>query len=105
MQKKNLTALSKPALCLIAVQLVILLSALMFWLVNRGDAVRLLYSPEEYICLANVSVTDIVAIREDSGFEGDFIKTPRLILDRGTYQLQINYNATSDHNSVSVHTE
>lgn len=105
MQKKNFTNISKPALCLIFIQLLIIASVLLFWLLHRGNAFQGFFTAEDYIFLADADAADTVVIDESSGFDGIFIQTPPQSLRKGIYQLQLYYFASSDGNTLSVSTE
>ena len=86
----------------IGVQVFILLIAVFSWLIHRGSAYGKTFALDEYVLSEHVIVSEDVTTDEIMGQGGIFLSTPSLSLKKGTYQIQINYNADRPGSWVSV---
>lgn len=78
-----------------AIQLLIMLAALLGWLIHRGNLFHRGFTVDEYIVSENTVVVEAVATDETMNEEGEFMHTPDISLKRGTYTIYINYSANA----------
>lgn len=90
--------LTKHTYVLIAVQLLILLAAVLSWRIHRGNLFLRSFSIDEYIVSENAAVTENITVDETMNSGGEFMLTPGIPLKKGTYTVYIDYNATAEDN-------
>lgn len=84
---------SKQTCILMGIQLLILLTALLGWLLHKGSLFQKTFSLEEYIVSDETVVVEDVTTDETMSEGGSFVHTPEISLKRGTYSVYVNYNA------------
>lgn len=92
--------LTKQVYILIAVQLLVLLSALLGWLTHRGNLFQKSFTLDEYIVSENTVVLEDVTTDETMSDGGIFVRTPDMTLDKGTYSIYVDYNANAADSSA-----
>lgn len=102
--RQNDKKISRDVLTAAILQVLILLAAVLFWLLNRGHAYQRAFTLDELLVADNAIVVQDVTMDESVGGEGVFLTTPALTLEKGIYQVQINYNASWTGSRVSAHT-
>lgn len=85
-----------------AIQAIILLSALIFWLVNRGSSFQKSFALDELNISKNAVVTEDIATDSSRSAAGSILTTPPLSLKAGTYQILIDYTANQSGSYVSA---
>ena len=85
-----------------AIQAVIIFSALIFWLVNRGSSLQKSFSVDELIVSENAVVTEDIATDSSRSSAGSLLTTADLSLNAGTYQFLIDYNVDQEGSYVSA---
>ncbi len=83
-------------------QLLILLTAVGTWLINRGSSYSRIFAIDDYTVSESAVLDDAVIMDQKSGQSGIFLTTPALDLDRGTYHVQVDYSADSAGSTVSA---
>lgn len=101
MQKKLKQFVRSPFF-LLALCGFILCTALGSWLLNRGKAFGQTFYPEDYTVSDSAKVGEDVTIDEIMGGAGSFLKTPSLSLQKGVYQVVVNYNADREGSTMQV---
>lgn len=91
-----------PKYFLFALQAIIILVVMGNWLISRGNAYNRIFSLEEYTLSDSAVLTDNVTTDAIKSSGGTFLYTPPIDLDRGSYQVNIHYNADHDDNTISV---
>ena len=94
--------LTKQIYVLMAVQLLILAAAFLGWFIHRGNLFRREFTLDEYIVSENTVVAEDVTTDDTMSEGGDFIRTPEISLDKGTYSIYINYNANAGDSVAHV---
>ena len=87
---------------IVGVQIIILFFALSSWILHRGNAYGKVFALDEYILRDNVVVGEDVTTDEIMGESGVFLSTPALHLEKGIYQIHVNYNADRVGNIINV---
>jgi len=90
---------------LLLIQLILLASAVFFWLFNRGNAFQKTFILDEYIVADSTVVAEDVTVDDTMSQGGVFMETPPLSLEKGVYQIEIGYNANHRDSTVSVSSE
>lgn len=85
-----------------AIQAVIIFSALLFWLVNRGNSLQKTFSMDELIVSENAVVTEDIATDSSRSPAGSLVTTSGLSLKAGTYQFLIDYNVNQEGSYISA---
>lgn len=85
-----------------AIQAVIIFSALIFWLVNRGSSLQKTFSMDELIVSENAVVAEDIATDASRSPAGSLLTTSALSLKAGTYQFLIDYNVNQEGSYVSA---
>lgn len=91
---------AKPVSILIAVQLLILLAALLGWFIHRGSLFQKSFALDEYIVSENTVVIQDITTDETMSEGGIFVRTPEITLEKGTYSIYIDYNANAADSSA-----
>lgn len=97
--------LPKSLYILFACQLLVLIVAGGSYLIGRGHAFQKVYTLDEYQVADCTTVVQDVTVDAHSGYNGVFLTTPPLELDKGVYQILINYNTDREGNTVQVSSE
>lgn len=92
--------LTRQVFVLAAVQLLVMLAALLGWLIHRGNLFQKSFTLDEYIVCENTVVAEDVTTDETMYEGGTFIRTPEITLARGTYSIYVNYNANAADSSA-----
>lgn len=85
-----------------AIQAVILLSALLFWVVNRSSSFQKSFAFDELNISKNAVVTEDIATDSSHSGAGSILTTPPLSLKAGTYQILIDYSVDQAGSYVSA---
>lgn len=85
-----------------AIQAVIILSALIFWLVNRGNSLQKTFAWDELIISENAVVAEDIATDSSRSASGSLLTVTDLSLKAGTYQFLIDYNVDQAGSHVSA---
>lgn len=85
---------------LMVLQLLIMFTALLGWLLHRGNLYQKTFTLDEYIVSENTVVIQDVTTDETMSEGGDFMHTPEIALDKGTYLIYVNYNANADDSAI-----
>lgn len=87
----------------IGLQIVILLAAVCSWLLHRGSPFSKNFTVDEYLLAESATAEDIVVSMDDTtGNEGVLLSTPPLVLEKGIYQITIDYAVNCPGSSVFV---
>ena len=84
------------------IQVIILFSALIFWLINRGSSFQKAFTLDELNISKNAVVTEDIATDSSRSAAGSILTTPPLSLKAGTYQILIDYNVNQAGSYVSA---
>lgn len=76
-----------------AVQLLIMLAAVLSWRIHRGNLFVRSFAINEYIVSENTVVAEEITTDETMNGGGEMMRTPVIPLKKGTYTIYINYNA------------
>lgn len=87
--------LTKQVYVIAAVQLLVMLAALLGWLLHRGGLFQKSFALDEYIVSENTVVIEDVTTDDTMNEGGAFIRTPEIALDKGTYSIYVDYNANA----------
>lgn len=79
-----------------AVQLLIMLAAVLSWRIQRGNLFLRGFDINEYIVSENTVVAEEITTDEIMNGGGEFMHTPDISLKKGTYTIYINYNANAE---------
>lgn len=85
-----------------AVQLLIMLAAVLSWRIHRGNLFLQEFSINEYIVSENTVVAEEITTDEIMNDGGEFMHTPVIPLKKGTYTIYINYNANVEDSVAYV---
>ncbi len=86
--------MDRDLLAAAALQVFLLAAAVLFWLFQRGNAYQKVFSAEELAASDGAVVTEGITADEAACGEGVFLTTPPLALEKGIYQVQIDYDAS-----------
>lgn len=100
--KERFGQLPKSLYILFACQLLVMVIAGASYLLNRGNAFQKVFTLDEYQVADACVVVEDVTVDAYSGYNGVFLTTPALELDKGVYQIQINYNADRAGNTIQA---
>lgn len=97
MAKKNIFTIT-----ILLVQFIILTASVLFWLLNRGNALQKTFALDEFkVAESAVTAADITT--DDTMSPGGvFLETPPLSLKKGVYQVEVSYNANHKDSFISV---
>lgn len=98
-KKINLTG---QVYALMAIQLLLLGAAFLGWLISRGNLYQKTFTLDEYIVSENTVVKEDVTTDDTMSEGGDFVHTPEISLDKGTYYIYVNYNANAGDSIAHV---
>lgn len=76
-----------------ALQLLILLVAVMIWLLNRGNVYQHFFTLDEFITADHTVIGQDVATDDSLSTGGSFMKTQPISLQKGSYLVVISYDA------------
>lgn len=98
----KITVKNRDKLILILIQAAVMAAAVSYWLANRGNAFQKTFILEELLVSDSTVVVQDVTTDETMFQGGVFMETPALPLDRGVYQVDINYNANRPDSRISI---
>lgn len=87
---------------ILGLQAFILLTAVFSWMLHRGNAYNRVFTLDEYTLSGTAIAAEDVSIDELGGQAGVFLSTPALSLEKGIYQIQVDYNVDRPGSVVSV---
>lgn len=93
----------KKKLLVPGIQVIILFSALIFWLANRGSSFQKTFTLDELNISKNAVVTENIVTDSSLSDAGNILTTPPLSLKAGTYQILIDYNVNQPGSYVSAY--
>lgn len=85
-----------------AIQAVIIFSALIFWLVNRGSSLQNTLAPDELIVSETAVAAEDITTDSSRSSAGSLLTTAGLSLKAGTYQFLIDYNVNQEGSYISA---
>ena len=94
----------KKNLSVIAIQLLILLSSILIWAVNRTNVYQEIYTPDDFILNEDAFLIGEAATDSSHSSAGFFLSTTPQALKAGSYQIVINYSTSQNGSSVSANT-
>ena len=100
--KMKITTKKRDKLILLLIQIAVMAVAVLYWLANRGNAFRKTFTLEEYLVSDSAVVAQDVTTDETMFQGGIFMETPALSLDRGVYQVDIDYNANRPDSRILI---
>ena len=87
------TKLTKQICVFMAIQLLIMLAAVLNWRIHKGNLFLRSFSADEYIVSENAVAAENVTTDETMNEGSDFMSTPGISLKKGTYTVYVSYNA------------
>ena len=87
------TKLTKQICVFMAIQLLIMLAAVLNWRIHKGNLFLRSFAADEYIVSENAVAAENVTTDETMNEGSDFMSTPGISLKKGTYTVYVSYNA------------
>lgn len=87
-----------------ALQIVIICAALMLWFINRGNPFQKEFTPEELTADPGIVTAEGIATDSSLSAGGSILQTHPISLDRGTYEIHVNYNVSAEGSNITANT-